>query len=140
MHFKPIENSSKYFWTEHAKMKMRQYGLSVQRIKRVIRQPLRTEKGIAERTIAVMQPQSFRRNEKGEKDWKSEIWVMYQTKKDNLKSDFSATKMNANLQKMLGNLESEQMKIISVWRYPGKTKEGESLPEYILDEMAECEG
>lgn len=139
MQWKFPENTDKYYWTEHAKLKMRHYGLSAQRIKRVLLRPMRREEGIAEKTIAVMQPQSTRRGENGEKDWKSEIWVMYQIKSKKSKKDFGDVKVNNKLAEILGGLESEQISVISAWRYPGKTKEGEGLPDGIWEEIGECE-
>jgi len=35
------------------------------------------------------------------------------------------------------NHDTKQMRVISAWRYPGKTEPGEGLPEEILDEIAE---
>jgi hypothetical protein len=72
--------SDKYQWTQHSIFKMRQYGLSPQRVIRVIRNPERTEVGIVENTIAVMQPTSVKyKNFK--KTWSQEIWAMYQPAK-----------------------------------------------------------
>ncbi len=139
MQWKFPENTDKYYWTGHAKLKMRHYGLSAQRIKRVLLRPMRTEEGIAEKTIAVMQPQSTRRGENGEKDWKSEIWVMYRMKSKNSKKDFGGVKVDNDFSKMSSGFKSGQTVIISAWRYPGKTKEGEGLPDGILNEIGECE-
>lgn len=139
--WKEPQNSEKYHWTGHAKMKMRRYGLSAQRVTRVIRRPLRTEEAIAgEGTIAVMQPQSTKRGEDGEKIWSSEIWVMYKivTKKEaKKKSDdnISSDAMADFLERIAQN--QKQIRIISAWRYPGKTEPGESLPEEIVEEIAE---
>lgn len=55
-------------WTAHARFKLRQYGLSEARVKRVLRNPVRVEAGIAPRTVAVMQPAGNK---------KHELWVMY---------------------------------------------------------------
>jgi hypothetical protein len=66
------KNDQKYFWTRHSKQKLVQYGLSVNKIKRIIRYPDRKEEGIAPRTIAVMQRRNRRQPKKGE------IWVLYQ--------------------------------------------------------------
>lgn len=88
-------------WTQHAVEKMRFYGLSEARVKRVIENPERREEGIAEDTTACMQTMGGKR--------KTEIWVMYQQK--NLKSE-------------IRNLKS----IISVWRYPGRTKPRDPVP------------
>jgi hypothetical protein len=80
MDFKPPKNSDKYQWTQHAIFKLQQYGLSAQRITRVIRAPKRIEKGIAKNTIAVMQPSSTHKKN-GKETWSQEIWVMYQTRR-----------------------------------------------------------
>ncbi|OGY58557.1 MAG: hypothetical protein A3C03_01045 [Candidatus Colwellbacteria bacterium RIFCSPHIGHO2_02_FULL_45_17] len=58
----------KLYWTNHSQAKMRYYRLSEQRVKRVIRNPFRVEEGIAEDTIAVMQPFGNKKDR--------EIWVM----------------------------------------------------------------
>lgn len=47
------------------------YGLSADRVKRVLRNPKRSEKGIVEDTVAVMQPA-------GSAAKPTEVWVMYQ--------------------------------------------------------------
>lgn len=90
-------------------MKMRHYGLSAQRVKRVIRNPYRTEEGIVERTVAIMQPQSTRRTD-GKEMWKNEIWVMYK-------------------------LSNRKIRIISAWRYPGVSPKRDPIPEDILKEI-----
>jgi len=46
MNFKLPKNTEKYLWTEHSAYKMKQYGLSAQRVLRVIRAPWRKEEGI----------------------------------------------------------------------------------------------
>ena len=56
-------------WTKHVEHKMRQYRLSPQRVARVMRNPGRTEKGIAPGTIASMQRTNAKRP--------TEIWAMY---------------------------------------------------------------
>lgn len=65
-------NSKPLLWTAHAQFKMRQYGLSEARVKRVLRAPLRVEAGIAPKTVAAMSPASNK---------KHELWVMYQDTK-----------------------------------------------------------
>ncbi len=111
---KYIKNSSAFFWTNHARAKMRFYGLSEQRVKRVIHTPKRVEEGIASNTVAMLQAA-------GSEKHPYEIWVMVQTAKRESR--------NAN----------RVMKIISAWRYPGITKPGEPLPEGILREMGEID-
>ncbi len=67
------KDDQKYRWTNHVKRKMAFYGLSGDRIKRIIRNPKRCENGVAENTIAVMQPT-------GTKKKPTEVWVMYANK------------------------------------------------------------
>jgi hypothetical protein len=87
---------------------MRFYHLSEQRVKRVLNSPKRVEEGIAPNTIALMQPA-------GSKKHPYEVWVMVQNQKSKVKS--------------------QKLKIISAWKYPGRTKPGEPLPEEILREI-----
>ena len=70
MDFKILKNTENLFWTKHSIGKMKYYGLSEQRIKRVLRNPGRTEEGIAPNTVAMMQPA-------GSKKHPYEIWLMY---------------------------------------------------------------
>jgi hypothetical protein len=70
MNFKFPKNDEKYSWTNHVGRKMMFYGLSESRIKRVLRNPKRSENGIAPDTIAVMQPA-------GTRSRPYEVWVMY---------------------------------------------------------------
>ena len=44
----------KLFWTEHSKIKMKQYGLSKQKLLGILYRPERKEQGIAPGTTAVM--------------------------------------------------------------------------------------
>ena len=110
-----------YFWTEHAKYKMKQYGLSEQRVKRVIRTPYRVEEGIVKNTVAVMIPAgNFTVPKEGEKpNWKQELWVMYQVTKPK-------TQKHKNTNKL---------KVISAWRYPGVSPKNNPIPEDILREI-----
>ena len=136
--WKEPQDSDKYKWTAHVKQKMKHYGLSAQRVVRVIRKPLRIEQGLAETTVAVMQPQSTRRGENGQKTWSSEIWVMYRmvnVSQEQKNVDKMDDKMRDFLSQIAQN--DKRIMIISAWRYPGKTKEGESLPDEILEEIAE---
>lgn len=99
---KPLE------WTTHSHFKMREYGLSESRIKRVINSPERIEEGIAEGTAAMMQSA-------GSDKHPYEIWVMV-TKEDGAK------------------------RVVSAWKYPGKTKPGEPLPRSIVFELRSALG
>jgi len=102
----------KYQWTKHSLMKMKYYGLSQQRIKRIIKNPERIEEGIVEKTIACMQTA-------GTSKHPYEIWMMYQMPKLKVKSILNNTKI----------------KIISAWRYPGKSPKNNPIPEEILNEI-----
>jgi len=107
--------NEKFHWTRHSKEKMREYQLSEKRVKRVLRNPDRIEEGIAPNTLAVMQIT-------GTKKHPTEIWVMYQIENSNLKSQISKLK---------------KIKIISAWRYPGRSPIGKKppIPEDILEEL-----
>jgi hypothetical protein len=56
-------------WTLHAKHKMRHYGLSEQRVRRILHTPKRIEEGVAPETIACMQSS-------GSPKHPHELWVM----------------------------------------------------------------
>jgi hypothetical protein len=111
---------------------MRQYGLSEQRVKRVLRNPYRKEKGIVKNTIAVMCPASIKiKNSK--KVWSQEIWCMFQkvkSRKSKVKSDLTPT---LSLSRRGG------IKIISAWRYPGVSPKNNPIPEDILREIGQLE-
>ncbi len=94
-----IKGEDKYLWTKHSLYKMRHYGLSQQRIKRVIRHPQRIEEAIVPNMIGVMQTN---------KD--HEIWAMYQ-------------------------IANKAIRIITAWRYPGKSPGRNPIPQEILDEI-----
>lgn len=123
MKFK-ISKSDKYHWTQHALFKMEYYNLSPQRIKRVIKSPQRIEEGIVENTIAVMQPVSLNAKN-GKKRWTSEIWAMYQIKARSMKLRAENNLLN----------NQKQVKIISVWRYPGVSPKRDPIPLEILEEI-----
>ena len=95
-----------YLWTHHAHHKMRHYRLTESRIKRIIRHPARSEEGVIENGIACMQPA-------GGKIY-SEIWAMYV---------------------LSGSLHSRSIKIITCWRYPGKSPNRDPIPAEILREI-----
>lgn len=92
----------KVFWTEHSKIKMRQYGLSKYKLLQMLYKYERKEKGIAPGTTAVMRTNKvFSQSLARKKQAPGEIWLMYKDKKD-IRS------------------------IISAWRYPGISKPGET--------------
>jgi len=107
MKFKIPKNTGRIQWTNHSTEKMRYYGLSEARIKRVINNPKRKELGVAPGTVAVMQPNSSRHT--------YEIWTMYQ------------------------NLKKGKIRIITAWRYPGKSpiRGPIPIPVEILEELGE---
>ncbi|KKR22275.1 MAG: hypothetical protein UT53_C0044G0008 [Candidatus Yanofskybacteria bacterium GW2011_GWD2_39_48] len=65
---KPPKSDKKYYWTNHVMRKMLYYGLSPDRVKRIIINPKRRENGVAEKTVAVMQPT-------GTKIKPTEVWA-----------------------------------------------------------------
>ena len=95
-----------YVWTHHAHQKMRHYRLTESRIKRIIRHPARNETGVIEDGIACMQPA-------GGKNY-SEIWAMYV---------------------LSGTADTRKIKIITCWRYPGKSPSRDPIPTNILREI-----
>ena len=111
-----------YIWTSHAKYKMQYYRLSEARVKRVIHSPKRIEEGIAEDTVAMMQPA-------GSKAHPYEIWVMLSRSKNH------ESRIMNNKEELRVN--SSKLKVISAWRYPGRTKAGEALPKEIIRELRE---
>jgi len=127
MQFKIPKNNERYHWTLHSIEKMKFYGLSEQKVLGIVKRPKRKEEGIVKNTIAVMQPASVKTTA-GKAVWKSELWVMYQTKKNKNKKNLS------DLQKLLFK---DQIKIISAWRYPGVSPEQNPIPEEILREISE---
>jgi len=104
-----MNGGDKYYWTKHSLYKMRHYGLSAQRIKRVIRHPARIEEAIVPDLIAAMSP--YGRSPEGRQP-KGEIWAMYQVLKN-----------------------KKQIKVITAWRYPGKSPARNPIPREILDEI-----
>ena len=103
-----IENKeTKFFWTQHSKMKLKQYHFSEKRVLRIFRQPDRIEEGIADGTFAAMQITGTIKKP-------TEAWLMYVILK-----------------------KPKSIKIISTWRYPGITPKGERpiIPEDTLREL-----
>lgn len=137
-----------YQFTLHAQYKMKQYGLSEQRVRSVIRYPKRREEGIVPKTIAVMQPVSVKKvngkparpgepGRSGGETWKQEIWALFQIK--NQKSKIKISNQNAKLEKFKTQLSfgGKQLVVISAWRYPGVSPKRHPIPEEILRELEE---
>lgn len=121
MQFKTPKNTEKYEWTQHAAFKMKQYGLTAQRILRVVKNPQRVETGIVKNTIAVMQPTSMSTKD-GKRVWNREIWAMYQIKP---KTKDQKSKL----------ISLQKIRLISAWRYPGVSPKRDPIPEDILREL-----
>jgi hypothetical protein len=102
-----LPEERKVYWTQHSKIKMRQYRFSEKRVLKIFRKPDRIEEGIAEGTIAAMQVTGTKKNP-------TEAWVMYIVLK-----------------------KPKGIKIISAWRYPGRTPMGERpiIPKDTLEEL-----
>lgn len=115
----------KIHWTQHAKSKMRQYRLSKSRLLRVFEHPSRVEKGVAPGTTAIMQPTSnpvktspfMKCGKVNNKTAKFKKWGFYNVRKKNVGEIWL---MYQDTQKM--------RKIITAWRYPGKSPIGEEIP------------
>jgi len=141
----------KYLWTLHAQMKMRHYRLTESRVKRVIRHPARIEEGILENAVACMQPAEGKNY--------SEIWTMYVLARGNAfsrhdsprpargslrKSEISAfggpskSRFSLSRKRIAARNDGEdagRIKIITAWRYPGKSPARDPVPQEILEEI-----
>ncbi|MEK9151733.1 MAG: hypothetical protein AAB547_03820 [Patescibacteria group bacterium] len=135
-----------YRFTLHSQYKMRQYGLSEQRVRSVIRSPKRREVGIVPRTVAVMQPVSPKKivgkparpgepGRSGGEVWKQEIWVLFQIKNKN--ENIKNADQKSKLEKFKSPLSfgGSQLVIISAWRYPGVSPKRNPIPDEILREL-----
>jgi len=130
MQFKMPKNDEKYHWTNHVMQKMMYYGLSADRVKRVIRAPQRAEEGIAENTIAVMQKAGSTKNPQ-------EIWVMYAEKRDKQQETRDKKKVVGKNISLVPGLMSHKKIIITAWRYPGVSpvRDRVPLPEGLMAEL-----
>lgn len=127
--FKKPQDNETYSWTGHAADKMLQYGLSADRLKRVIRFPIRTEESVVEGTIACMQPSSVK-TVNGKKIWSQEIWVMYKVEKTKPK-----TEKKSELDNYFKMFKPQaKLKVITAWRYPGVSPKRDPVPQEIIDE------
>lgn len=85
---------------------MRYYRLTESRVRRIVRHPARVEEGIFKGAVACMQPS-------GGKSY-SEIWALY----------------------MLAKIQGEKkLKIITAWRYPGRSPARDPIPPEVLREI-----
>lgn len=125
------KNNERFSWTTHIKSKMMFYHISQAQINRIFRHPERIEEGIAPNTVAAMKSKKKNKFSKTKSlsagrqgPDQEEIWIMYQVNKKGEKLKNS-------------NFKKSRITMISTWRYPGKTKEGErpEIPEGLLDEL-----
>lgn len=136
---KQPKNDSRYEWTQHAWMKMQYYGISEGRVKRIVRFPARIEEGIADDTVAVMQPADSKSHQ--------ELWVMYTLTNSKMPAAYTKQqsassrtisknkeRIEQNLEQILGN-RAKKIRIITVWRYPGKSPVRDPIPEDVLLEI-----
>jgi hypothetical protein len=121
-------------FTRHAEYKMKQYGLSMQRVRAVIRNPRRREEGIAKQTVAVMQPPSVKRVD-GKETWTQEIWVMFQVQKTDNRKQKTKNSASGDSRYLLS--VNGSLRVISAWRYPGVSPKRNPVPEEILREIEE---
>lgn len=145
-----ISPKETYIWTHHAHQKMRHYRLTESRIKRIIRFPSRIEEGVIEDGIACMQSA-------GGKTY-SEIWAMYVLENEKRPPEADsplAEKTSSPSQSAFGGKSEKQeeenvmpekfqqilsssaarIKIITCWRYPGKSPSRDPIPSHILKEI-----
>ncbi|HPA25689.1 MAG TPA: hypothetical protein PLK76_02950 [bacterium] len=120
MNFKTPKDTDKYSWTKHSLEKMKFYGLSAQRVLRVLNHSERVEEAVAPGCLAGMQTVGAKQ--------KTEIWVMW---KEKSKSQKEKGKINDLI------VNNNHKKIITAWRYPGvsKIRAGVPIPEDILREL-----
>ena len=123
MFLKLSEENERISWTKHSKVKMKQYQLSERRVLKVLRKPERKEEGIAPVTVAQMQVS-------GTKKHPTELWMMYVLLKKPPKDP--SPKFGGG-----PTGQAKQIKIISAWRYPGRTPIGQRpiIPEDVLEEL-----
>jgi|SRR3989344_1467311 len=123
MKFNIPKNDSRYYWTQHSVRKMLFYGLTGDRVKRIIRNPKRVENGVAENTVAVMQPTAA-------KNRPTEVWVMYATAKPRSQKSRQGSGQ-AKVDESKDSkfiIHNSKFIVISAWRYPGISPVGKQIP------------
>ena len=109
--FKIPQDDDRYAWTYHVIEKMKHYHITPGRVKRIIRAPERVEESVVPDTVAAMQPAGTKRYQ--------ELWTMY--------------KVEEREDRKKGN----RLKIITAWRYPGKSPERDPIPDDVIREVRE---
>lgn len=133
-------NRENILWTAHARQKMKFYGLSEQRLRRVLKFPQRIEEGIAPKTTAIMQPQ---RNDFSQRRAGSGIIKKFTNKGGVEKNRFFGSKNRRGtgeiwlMYQKIQRQKKDKIKIISAWRYPGISPKGKeiSIPDDIRKEL-----
>ena len=126
----------KIYWTDHSKIKMKQYGLSEQRVIRVIRAPFRYEEGILENAVAAMQPASVKKTVAGKPtEWKQEIWVMYKLAKRRASTKQQSASWRTNHKLNNFQISDKSIRVITAWRYPGVSPKRDPVPIEVLEEV-----
>lgn len=157
-----MNSDSKYVWTNHSRDKMNYYRLTESRIKRVIRHPTRVEEGILEGAVAAMQPAEGKRYSE---IWVMYVLARdggslapsFAAHKKNLA--FGLRQKGQGLttlrlaiggpsksciplsRKYIASTDPalargfKRIKVITAWRYPGKSPERDPIPPDILREI-----
>ena len=135
--FNASRGYKKLFWTEHSKIKMRQYGLSKQKLMGILRKPERQEQGIVPGTIAVMKTNKIFFKIPMAKPPRT--LDKFGTKQVSLSNAWKKPKKAPGEIWLMFKDTKEFRKIISAWRYPGISKPGEEIPipEDIRRELIE---
>ena len=128
------KDDAHFAWTNHIKNKMLFYGLSEQRIRRVLKSPKRKEEGIAPGTFAAMQSSSSKKKPE-------EIWIMYKRVTGD-KHQVTRGLENRIVKNTSGHTlvtSGSKVLMISAWRYPGISKPGTAIPipDEVLAELKE---
>lgn len=94
MDIKAIKNTREFFWTNHSKYKLLQYGISPTIVKKVIRRPERIEDGIAPETVAVMMRKDTKKTERSLGDVSKKERRKNVKNKNNFYLDLSGSESN----------------------------------------------
>jgi hypothetical protein len=95
----------RYIFTNHARAKMKHYGISESLVKRIIRYPDRIEEAIVEDLIAAMKKTNSNKF--------PEVWTMYTPIKE----------------------DSGKIKVITAWKFPGESSSRDPIPQSVIDEV-----
>lgn len=118
---------SKYEFTNHAKFKMRHYGMTESRVQRIIRYPDRTEEAVLGGAVAAMQKTGNKKDK--------EMWVMYIVQKSKIKKQKAKLKKTGRAEIASFTLPEKRIRIITAWRYPGKSSARNPVPQEIINEI-----